>query len=448
MSKQTFNGDYLLQQLCHPAVPVACQVAYSGGLDSHVLLHALCGLRDRLDSSLSAVHIHHGLQAEADQWAQHCRQVCAALGVELTVLSVDAAPSPGESPEAAARRARYDALRTGLPAGHCLLTAHHQDDQAETLLLQLLRGAGVSGLAAMPAAACFGQGQHLRPLLRVTRAALQDYAAQASLHWIEDPSNAALDYDRNYLRHQVMPRLHARWPAAAASLSRSAGHCATADAVIAEVAAADCVQLAGSQPDTLSVTGLCGLSPGRQAQALRYWLQQHGRQLPSTAVLTRLVADLLYCRTDASPCVCWGDHEVRRYRDDLYCLWQCAVPDAAAVLDWSLATALPLPQAGGLLTATPGRGRGLRAAAVGATGVRVAWRCGGERCQPAGRRFHHSLKKLFQAAGIPPWQRNRIPLIYLGDELAMVPGLWVCEPFQAGPQERSVVIDWQAPGKG
>jgi tRNA(Ile)-lysidine synthase len=439
-----FSPDHLLQQLRRHTVPPCYQVAFSGGLDSQVLLHALCALRDQLDAGIAAVHVHHGLQADADRWELHCQQVCGALSVEYTSLRVDGRPAHGESPEAAARAARYRVLAEWLPAQNSLLTAQHQDDQAETLLLQLMRGSGVSGLAAMPALTRLGAGLHQRPLLDVSRAALHHYASVQALSWIEDPSNLNTAFDRNYLRHQVLPVLRNRWPAVSSSLSRSAAHCAEASGLMEQLAANDLQGVMGEQTRVLAVPGLVALPRDRQRNVLRAWLKRCSRRTPSTAVLARIVNDVLYSRPDAGPCVCWDCYEVRRYRDELYFLQQTAGRQVTAVLDWSLSEPLILPEAGGVLTATPVSGTGLRRTAASASGVRVAWRQGGERCLPAGRGHHHSLKKLFQEQGIPPWERDRIPLIYIQDQLAMVPGLWVCEPFQAGPAEPGLRIDWDS----
>jgi tRNA(Ile)-lysidine synthase len=441
-----FSPDQLLQQLHRHGVPPYYQVAFSGGLDSQVLLHALCALRDRLDAGIAAVHVHHGLQADADEWEAHCQRVCEELDVGYTSLRVDGRPARGESPEAAARTARYRVLSEWLPAGHTLLTAQHQDDQAETLLLQLLRGSGVSGLAAMPVLMRLGAGWHLRPLLDVTREEIRHYATRHDLSWTDDPSNRDTAFDRNYLRHQVLPVLRKRWPAVSSSLSRSAAHCAEADGLIEQLAENDLQGVMDGQTDTLSVPGLVTLPGDRQRNVLRAWLKYRTGRAPSTAVLARIINDVLHSRPDAGPCVRWNCYELRRYRDAVYCLQHSANRHATAVLDWSLSEPLILPGAGGVLTVTPVSGAGIRRTDVNAGGVRVTWRKGGERCIPAGRGHHHSLKKLFQEQGIPPWERDRIPLIYIQDQLAMVPGLWVCEPFQAGPAEPGMLIDWDGRG--
>jgi len=438
-----FSAAGLLQQLRrYPPAP-AYWVAFSGGLDSSVLLHALHACAAEAGVAIGAVHVNHGLQADAPAWEAHCRRVCTDLGVPCEVLRVEAVAARGESPEAAARAARYGALERWLPAGHCLLSAQHRDDQAETLLLQLLRGSGVHGLAAMPQRSRFSAGVLLRPLLEYTRAELQAYALAASLHWVEDPSNRDTAFDRNFLRAAVLPVLAQRWPGAAASLARSAGHCAEAAGLVAQLAELDLQHVQGGRPGTLAVSGLLSLPVARCRNVLRHWIRAHGGSFPATAVLARILEDVLGSRRDAEPRVRCGMHEVRRYRDTLYLLPVRPAAHALADTDWSLREPLSLPQAGGVLRATPGTGCGLCRALLPATGVRVRWRRGGERCRPAGRRHHHSLKKLFQARGIPPWERDLIPLVYIGDELAAVAGLWVCEPFQAGPADAGVRIDWE-----
>jgi tRNA(Ile)-lysidine synthase len=440
-----FSPDYLLQQLRRYPDTSCYQVAFSGGLDSHALLHALCKLRAVLDAGIRAVHVNHGLQQDAGHWESQCRQVCAGLQVPYVSLTVDGKARRGESPEAAARSARYTALADWLPAQHCLLTAQHQDDQAETLLLQLLRGSGVNGLAAMPVLTTLGAGRHLRPLLAVSREMLQQYADANGLSWIEDPSNADTAFDRNYLRQQVLPVLRERWPAVASSLSRSASHCADAAHLLADLAEQDLHALTGRE-NTLSLTGIVALPYARQGNVLRHWIKQLSGKTPPAAVLARILHDVTGSRRDSEPCVRWGSFEIRRYREEMFLLHQTGIEEQPGEKDWVLAAPLALPGAGGILTATAETGCGIRVAAVPDGRVRVAWRQGGECCMPAGRGHHHSLKKLFQERGIPPWERSRIPLIYIQDRLAAVAGLWICEPFQAGPAESGFRINW-LPGR-
>jgi tRNA(Ile)-lysidine synthase len=436
-----FTADYLLQQLLRQPVAACYWVAFSGGLDSQVLLHALYQLREVLDASIGAVHVNHGLQPAADDWATHCRQVCADPHIPFVSLQVDGRALRGESPEAAARAARYAVLADWLPANDCLLTAQHQDDQAETLLLQLLRGSGVNGLAAMPSSAILGAGRHLRPLLDVRRDALRQYASALNLSWIEDPSNADTAFDRNYLRQEVLPILQQRWPSAAASMARSAGHCAEAAELLGNLAERE-LQALVSGDNTLSLPGLLDLPPLRQRNVMRHWIKQLTGATLSAAVLARIFNDVIGSRSDSEPCVRWSRFEMRRFRNELFLLPQTSQLHPTGALDWTLAEPLVLPLASGVLTADPVTGGGLRADAVIAGKVSVSWRQGGEIFQPVGRGHHHRLKKLFQEQGIPPWVRSRIPLIYVQDQLAAVADLWVSEVFQAGPAEHGFSIHW------
>ena len=438
----SFSPARLQQQLLECPAPGGCWVAYSGGVDSHVLLHALGAIRAALGCRIGAVHVHHGLHEDAGQWEAHCREVCKGLAVPFVCLQVDARPAAGESPEAAARSARYAALRDWLPAGDWLLTAQHQDDQAETLLLQLLRGSGVMGLAAMPARADFGAGQLRRPLLDYSRQAVRAYALENDLEWIDDPSNQDTGLDRNFLRHCIVPELRGRWPGLSATLARSARHCAEAARALLQLAEQDLAAVAGETPRGLQVSGLQRLSMERRRNALRHWCMRQCGSTPSTAVIEQMLTDVLASRDDAEPCVRWGDHELRRYRDQVYLLGQRPEALPAGVLDWKLPRPLVLPGDGGTLSVTMEPGVGIRAAAVTGNLLRVGFRHGGERCRPGGRRHHHALKKLFQEHGVPPWERPRIPLIFIDNELAAVAGLWVCEPFCAGSGETGLAIHW------
>jgi tRNA(Ile)-lysidine synthase len=401
-------------------------IAYSGGLDSHVLLHAAAGLRDRLRLDLRALHVHHGLQPEADAWAAHCASVCAALDVPLEVRRVAARPAAGESPEAAARAARYAAFRALLRPGAALATAQHRDDQAETLLLALLRGAGLHGLAAMPAAADLGTGRLLRPLLHLPRAALLDYARTHGLHWIEDPSNADTTLDRNRLRHRVIPALRERWPALDRTLSRSAAHCAEAAALLDELAdellaglgaAAD---TGDALPRALSVPGLRRLSAPRQRLVLRRWLLRLGFPPPDADRLRRITTEVLGAGADRQPLVAWPGCEVRRHRDALHALPPLPEPPAAG-------TCLPPePEAGSLCLPPPlGTLRWVLADAAMAAQVSVCFGVGGLRCARPGRPAA-DLKTLFQEAGVPAWLRPQVPLLCLDGALAGVGGVRLC----------------------
>ncbi len=420
-----FTVESLSQTLKSLDSSNALTVGFSGGLDSTVLLHALSMLRRQQGIVVSAVHIHHGLQQQADVWSAHCARICDEFGVPCEVIRVDATAQPGESPEAAARKARYEALCSRLTDNDFLLTAHHQDDQAETLLLQLLRGAGPAGLSSMPAKSAFGKGWHVRPLLAVSRDELAAYAEQHDLAWIDDESNADIGLDRNYLRHEVIPVLKRRWPAAAYTIARAASHQAGAQHLLKELAQGDLSQLAGSTPATLSAGGLKRLSIERQRNALRSWLHVHELNMPTLAQLEEIRHQMLSPRCDIEPCVHWEGGEVRRYRDDLYAMKPQGMHDASQVFLWDMRQPLPLVGLGITLDAATLAAQGLTQ--VTDNYLIVKFRQGGERCKPKGRAHHHELKKLFQEAGVPPWQRARIPLLYAGERLVMVFGYWVCE---------------------
>lgn len=418
------------------------RVAYSGGLDSTVLLHAMAALRPRFEAALCAVHVNHGLQPAAAEWVHQCQEACEALGVPFSGLGVDARPRDGESPEAAARRARYDALRALMEAGDCLLTAHHQDDQAETVLLQLLRGSGVTGLAAMPPMTPFAAGWHARPLLDLTRDQLRAYAVAHGLRWIDDPSNFDTGLRRNYLRHEIMPRLKQKWPAVARTLSRSAAHNAETARLLDEIGAEDLPAVAGPRAATLSIDALMQLSPERLNNVLRYWLRTLGLPLPSTAHLDRLHEDILKAAQDSAPLLAWPGAEVRRYRSLLYAMWPLPEHDPGQVIAWDLAAPLDLPSCGGRLDARHVAGHGLQRVLLKGKNVTVRFRRGGEHCRPAGRSHTHELRKLLQESAVPPWLRERVPLLYVGEELAAVGDLFVCEGFQAGEGEAGMELEW------
>ncbi len=441
------DKDFLEQQILAALrrlpTPRRYLIAYSGGLDSTVLLHLLASQRDALPAPLAAVHIHHGLQAHADGWLDHCMAQCTALAVPCQALRVSVARDSGEGLEAAARRARYRAIAGVMAPGDMLLTAHHQDDQAETLLLQLLRGSGVAGLAAMAPRKPFASGWHARPLLDFSRVQLHAYAEAKQLQWIDDPSNFDTSLARNQLRQKVMPLLHEHTPAVAATLSRSARHCAEATQLLVELAEIDLPAAHGSRAGTLSVRALLVLSPARQRNLLRHWLQVAGYPLPDSRHLQCLSDEVLPAKPDGMPLVEWGGAQVRRYRDDLYVMAPLP-PVPVSALPWDLTAPLPLPGGTGMLTAQSREGKGLAAERLIGCRVEVRFRAGGEHCRPAGRHESHELKKLLQEQGIPPWERARLPLLFVDSELAQVGNLWCCEPFAAQPGEKAIVVEWRA----
>lgn len=425
-----------------PAAAHYC-IAYSGGVDSHVLLHAVRACAGTLGATISAVYVDHQLQRSSTDWAAHCRAVCAELDVAFTELRVDAAAGAGESPEAAARRARYQALADWLPAGAVLLTGQHRDDQAETLLLQLFRGAGPRGLAAMPMRTRFGPGHLVRPLLAVSRTDILAYARRQHLRWVEDPSNDDVRFDRNLLRHQLLPAIRTRWPGVDRVLARAAelqAEQAELAAALAQIDAGRC-RVEG-RADQLACGPLRTLSRARQRNLLRAWIEANGLPVPARAVLEQILDSHLTARCDANPCLAWPGAQVRRYRERLYVMPPLPAGDSSLRVAWTITEALRLP-GGGTLAADAATGDGLRVSAD--TCLEVRFRQGGERLQPAGRAGHHTLKKLFQEWQVPDWQRNRVPLVFSAGALVAVAGYCVSEDFRARAGERGYVLRWSRP---
>jgi tRNA(Ile)-lysidine synthase len=409
-----------------------------------VLLHVLASHQHIFgDAKFHAVHINHALSPQADQWAEHCRFVCERLQIPFTDIDVDATPRPGESPEARAREVRYQAIERLIRTDDCLLTAHHQDDQVETLLLQLLRGSGPKGLAAMPQWTTFHTGHLARPLIQVRREDIHAYAVANQLKWITDESNLNLKFDRNFIRHEIVPRLTQRWPALAQTITRSARYCAEA----VEILDHDAQQVLQTiNPDAspyLSVEKLLQLSKAQQRNTLRYWIHQQGMNTPGSTHLEQVVEQLLRAAPDASPKVSWGSCEVRRYRDQLHIMPALPAIDADRTVVWNIADPLMIDDIG-QLSARQVVGDGVGKKFVAGKQLSVRFRKGGESIQPVGRPQHHTLKKLFQERGIPPWIRDRIPLIYIDDQLAAVGNLFLSQQFSATTGEDGYIFQWES----
>jgi tRNA(Ile)-lysidine synthase len=404
-------------------------LAYSGGVDSTFLLHALKHL-----PRLTAVHVHHGLQRAADGWARRCRAECARQRVAFRQLRVRIDPRDPSGPEAAARTARYAALRALMRSGDLLITAHHLDDQAETVLLRLLRGTGVDGLAAMRALVDFAPGRLWRPLLGVPRERIVASARAVRLAWVEDPHNADPRYARSRLRGEVLPVLERFAPGAVERLARLAEHAAEASEVLAEVARRDLGQL--GVDGGLSVGGLLELSPARRHNALRAWLARGGLAAPDARALGRIDAEVLGARADAAPRLRLGAHELRRYRDRLFLMPVLDEFPHGFEKRWSGRRTLTLPA---------GAGRLSLAGAHAALRLTVRVLRGGERLKPACGGPTRTLKNLFQEAGVPPWVRQRTPLLYENGALRCAGDAW-CDADWAS---RGLVLNWDTdlPGR-
>lgn len=414
-----------------------------------VLLHAMALLREQhAEWRLRAIHIDHQLQANSPQWAERCLAIAEGLRVPCSVDRVSITELRPQGLEAAARHARYASFAAQLRAGEVLLTAHHADDQLETLLIALLRGSGVAGLASMPACAPFGAGFHLRPLLAFTRADLSEWAERQAIEFIEDPSNRNRRFDRNFLRHEIVPLLKSRWPAVAHTVTRSAQHLAEADALLTDRAEEYLRQVAVGE--CIDADRLRELDAAKRRLVLRRWIQQRGLLLPSSRTLEALDHDMLRSSMDRAPCVRWSGGEVNRHRNLLYIdLPRCEL--SAASLAWPWRRELALPDRLGLLRTSVAQNsiaaHGRKNQAVLSAErlpdtLTIRFRRGGERIRLAGEKHHRELKKLLQASDVLPWWRERLPLIYADDELVAVADLWCSENFAAGAGDNAVTVEW------
>ena len=394
----------------------AWYIAFSGGLDSTVLLHLLANhARNHASPPLRALHIHHGLQSAADAWPAHCQSICDQLGIELQVIHVQV--TPGASLEQAARDARYAALGKVLGPGDILFTAQHRDDQAETLLFRLLRGAGLRGLAAMPGQRRLGLGSLVRPLLATARQQLHDYAHVNELVWIEDPTNVDTAFDRNYLRAEVFPHLHQRWPQASQNFARCAEHLGEALGLLDELAQGDLAEAGeGAAPawaalPSLDLAALTRLSPARQRNALQHWLRPRTR-LPDTRHWAGW-ADLRDAAADAQPVWRLADGRLLRSHGRIWWLSGDWLQQPMGEYAW----ADP-----GAVLALPGNGS-VRLDVTAPLGeLRIAYRQGGEVLDIPGR-GRRDLKRLLNELQVPHFVRPRLPLLYCGERLLAVANL-------------------------
>jgi tRNA(Ile)-lysidine synthase len=404
-----------------PAAATGLVVGLSGGGDSACLLAALAAMRPLRDLPLRAVHVDHGLQSGAEGFRQACIEQCRRLEIPLSLIGVRVETGPGISIEAAARDARYRGFALELRTGECLLTAHHAGDQAETVLLQLLRGAGLKGLAAMPPIRPFAGGWHVRPLLEVARADLLAFGAAAGVVGVEDPMNLDLRFERSYLRAQLWPLIEARWPGAGGALARTARHLAEAQQLLDEAAARSVERLRDGE--ALSVSGLRALPRREQVNVLRHWLASRGGAAPPSARLGEGLRQMLSASSDHLPAIVWGAHALRRYRERLF-VTAAAVPAIGAAREWPIA-----PGAEFILGAGLGRLRwvalrgGLDPARLPAR-LRVGRRQGGETMKIHPQAKTHSVQHLCQSIGVLPWMRDALPLLHAGEALVAVGDLW------------------------
>ncbi len=453
-------------------------IGLSGGIDSVVLLHLLNQLAGHFSWRLSALHIHHGISPNADAWADFCAGLCVQHAIPLHVERVDIAPLRKYGIEAAARKLRHEAFARQVCDFVAL--AHHADDQAETLLLQLLRGAGVRGASAMPvlsrskrpplANRSFPRrresselfkldsrprgsddagfihglpenvcaGSIVRPLLHCSRQEILGYAAAHGLRWIEDESNADDSYPRNFLRHRLLPLLEGKFPAYRDTLARSAQHFAEASELLDDLARLDAAQ--AMHGDTLAVAVLQMLTRPRAKNLLRYFLHSIGAPMPQTVQLDGMLRQLCGARQDAAVCIEYGGWQVRRYQGRVYMLRAQGEFDRNFVLPWQGEARLDWPALNEQLIFKQTPGICISLAKLQSAPVTLRLRHGGETLRPHPNVATRSLRNLLQEHHVPPWQRDRLPLLYCGDELACVVGVAIAARYQSSADEAAISI--------
>jgi tRNA(Ile)-lysidine synthase len=413
-------------------------VGLSGGLDSVVLLHLLHQLAPRFHWHLSALHVHHGISPNADSWAAFCTNLCASRQIPLVVECVDIQPLREQGIEAAARTLRHAAFAR--QSCDFVALAHHADDQSETLLLQLLRGAGLRGVSAMPVLAA-GEANKpavIRPLLDIPRAQLLAYAHAHALAWIEDESNCDESYPRNFLRHRIFPVLAQSFPAYRTNLTRAAQHFAEASALLDEMAREDAGAIDFAMA-TLPVARLRKLSLSRAKNLLRWFLHEQGAPMPSEVQLAQMLRQCLTAAVDTNPCIRYGDWELHRYRDHVHVFPALAAYDSDLQLRWQGEHRLYWPALGTEVVFERVRGQGISLAKLQAAFVTMRLRHGNIGLRPRHGAATRRLKNLLQENAVPPWQRERLPLLFCGDELVCVVGVAIAAAFQCAPDEEGVL---------
>lgn len=432
-----FLRDFFLRQ---KRIQPSILVGFSGGLDSTVLLHALNQLQTELPMHLSAMHVHHGLSEQADLWSTLCKATCADLNVPLTSVEVRVDKNSDLGLEAAARLARYQALSSKEADYICV--GHHQDDQAETLLLQLARGSGVKGLAAMPKADI--QRRLLRPFLDVPRTDLLHYAEHYKLEWVEDESNQDTHFDRNFVRHKLVPTFNSQYPGISQTLARSALHMANASQLLDDLAESDAEPILDwrQQYGSLRLGEFNALSAARQGNLLRWWLARNQIDMPSTALLSQILKQLQSKKSDASIKVKVAHSlYIMRYKSLAFLVGE---PKILAPINqlWLGEEVIALPNSSRLLfKKTKGEGVAYKRGGTDLK-LRIKNREGGERFLPELGRPRRRLKTLMQLFEIPPWHREQLPLIFIDETLAVIPSIGVDANLKAESHEPGLVIEW------
>ena len=432
------NFSSVIQQCAQPSSRLV--IALSGGVDSRVLLALAAKYQNEFHQPCLAVHVHHGLSINADQWAEQCRQWCLEEGITFHLEQVRL-EQKGKSVEESAREARYQALESHLNCGDLLLTGQHRDDQAETFLLALKRGSGPKGLSSMAKYLSYGNAKLVRPMLDASRADIEHYAHQYKLLWVEDESNQDTRFERNFLRHQVLPILNERWPYFTQSVQRSTELCAEQEALLDELLS-EHLNNALYQDGSIEISLLSSMSPLMRSRILRMWFGSQQAKMPNRDVLIKIWAEVALSRDDANPIISLPDGQVRRFDGRLYLVkqwrdlsyWQH---------DIQFDVALALPENLGALKLQHSDTGALSKVALSSAPLRVIFQPQGLSATPSERGHSRKLKKLFQEYGIPSWMRRRVPILMCGDQVVAVAGVFIDSDFVG--QDCELVWDKSVP---
>tara|TARA_B110000438_G_scaffold134083_1_gene129774 strand:+ start:1027 stop:2370 length:1344 start_codon:yes stop_codon:yes gene_type:complete len=438
MSKKTSTALDIIERQVKPLLPKKFCIAFSGGVDSTVLLHAMKNIIDE-KSQIRAIHINHNLVGNSKVWAKTCKSICKKLKIDIEIISLELTHN-GYGLEAAARDERYKKLKEKLYENEYLLTAHHEEDQMETVFLRMARGTGLDGLQGINEKYSFGKGTIFRPMLEVSKALILDYAKEHQLKWVEDSSNQDTHFDRNYLRKKVIPQFRERWPSIALSVSRLSQLSAQNKTILNQIAKEDIGSM--EHMNVLPLAKLLDKSFERTNNILRYIILANEMTIPSMKTLQNGLKEILDPETDKSV-IAWKGYCIRQYKNNLYFLSNLDLePNQVDVrIPWEISKTLNLGKNIGTIEATFIYGDGLSIKKC-ENKLTISYRQGGELIKPIGHRINKSLKNLFQENHIPPWMRDKIPLIYYQNELVSVADLWFNENYVASQNEEGFVVNW------
>ena len=438
MSKKTSSALDIIERQIKPLLPNKFCIAFSGGMDSTVLLHVMKNIIDE-KSQIRAIHINHNIVDNSKVWTRTCKSICKNFGIDIEIISLEVTHN-GYGLEAAARDERYKKLKEKLYENEYLLTAHHEEDQMETVFLRMARGTGLDGLQGINEKYSFGEGIIFRPMLEVSKTSVMDYAKEHQLKWVEDSSNQDTHFDRNFLRKKIIPQFRERWPSIASSVSRLSQLSAQNIKILNQIAEEDIGPIANM--NELPLAKLLDKSFERANNMLRYIILANGMSIPSMKTLQDGLKEMLDPETDKSV-IAWKDYCIRKYKNHLYFLSNSDLePNKVDVrIPWEIGKTVNLGENIGSIEATFIHGDGLSIEKC-ENKLTISYRQGGELIKPIGHRINKSLKNLFQENQILPWMRDKIPLIYYQDELVSVADLWFNQNYVASQNEAGFVVNW------